>query len=60
MAGKACLHELSPVGQANSQELGAGLEGEEQGIGLGSEARPLPLVPSVALHTKLGKRGSSW
>lgn len=40
------------MGQANSQEPGGGED--EQGIGLGSEAQPLPLVPSVALPTKLG------
>lgn len=56
MAGKACL---SPVGlflwgRPTARSLG---ERNKQGIGLGSEARPLPLVPSVALPTKLGKRG---
>lgn len=50
-------HEASLLEQANSQGPG---ETDEQGIGLGSEAWPLPLVPSVALPTKLGRRGILW
>ena len=46
-------HEAS-LGQVNNQEPG------EMGMGralvLGSEAQPLPLVPSVALPTRLGRR----
>lgn len=38
----------------------SGEHGDRQDIGLGSEAQPLPLVPSVALPIRPGGRGLLW
>lgn len=51
MAGKTYVN---PTRLLWDKQPGAWGNRDEQGIGLGSEARPLPWVPSIALPTKLG------